>query len=61
MSLFSPRYYGIRWLLGRNGIRENIAQELVPVVTPSSTSSLEGITNKRQAPYDAGEHYECTG
>ena len=54
MILCSPRSYDIRWLIGRHGIRDNIYQELVPVVTPSTPSSHEVLGNERHAPHDLG-------
>ena len=61
MSLCSPISDGIRWLLGRHGIIEDIDQELAPVVTPSTPSYPEGLTNVGNATHDVRENHECTG
>ena len=51
MIFFSPRSDGIRCILVRHGIIEDLSQELVPVVTPIPPSYTEGITNEMHAPY----------
>ena len=55
MRLFSPISYGIRWILVSYGRREDLAQDLVPEVTPSQPSSSEGITNEVYVPHDERE------
>ena len=55
MAGASPRADGIRWIIVRHGIREDISQELSPVITPSPTSSHEGITNEGHDTHDLGE------
>ena len=60
MRLCSPISDGIRWLLGRHGIIEDIDQELAPLVTPSTPSYPEGLNNEGHDTHDLGEHPECT-
>ena len=55
MRLFSTISDGIRWILGRYGIRYNIAQSLATVVNTSPPFSPEGITNELYAPHDMVE------
>ena len=52
---------GIRWLFIRHEIRDNLAQELSPVVTPIPPSPPEGLTNEVHSPHDSGDHHEHTG
>ena len=61
MNLFSPRYEGIRCLLGSYFIREYLVKYLFPVVTLSPLSYPEVIPNKRNDPHDVGDQYEHTG
>ena len=61
MNLFSTRSYGIRWILVRYGIREDIYQELDPVFTLSPPSYPEGLANEGNATHNIGERHYCTG
>ena len=60
MILFSPIFDGIRWIILIHGRREDLAQYLVPVVTPSRPSSPEGITNEVHVPHVIRYQYEFT-
>ena len=60
MVMFSPRSYDIRRVLGRHVRREDLTQDLVPVVNPSHPSSPENINNKGNDPHDVGRNHECT-
>ena len=61
MILCSPRSDGIRWILGIHGIREDIDQELVPLVTPSPPFSPEGLTKVGYDPIDVIYQHGFTG
>ena len=61
MILCIPRYDGIRFLIGRHGIRYDIAQDLVPVVTTSTPSYPEGLNNEVHSPHDVRDNNYCTG
>ena len=61
MKICSNISDGIRMINGRHEIREDLVQEVVPVVTPSPPSSPEGITNERYAPHNVGETHDHTG
>ena len=60
MILFSPIFDGIRCIILIHGRREDLAQDLVPVVTPSRPSSPEGLTNEVHVPHVIRDKHEFT-
>ena len=60
MAGASPRADGIRWIIVRHGIREDISQDLVTVVTLSHPHYPENITNEGNATHDVRDQHECT-